>query len=236
MRPSYHSSVSICYTQEKTEEHSKDNPMGSQNFQQICGKPCSLILEWVHAASITHSEASIHLDTNVIFKNEKKMKTFFPSFHEVIEIISELYTSIGSKDLMTLQRIFRTKQNIRPLICMHKCPGLRLFNAIVKQLRNTYLRRTWSKQFSFIQFRFIARQDNHCSHWNQWQGQQKQKAGYFITFSAERAKQLPMQEIEMQLTTLYNSILQVITIHKIQLCFLSRSNAIQYQRLWEHEI
>lgn len=112
MRPSYHSSVSICYTQEKTEEHLKDNHMGPQNFQQICGKPCSLILEWVHAASITHSEASLHLDTNVISKNEKKIKTFFPSFHEVIEIISELYTSIWSKDLMTLQRIFRTQNKI----------------------------------------------------------------------------------------------------------------------------
>lgn len=36
------------------------------------------------------------------------MKTVFPSFHEVIEIISEVYTYIGSKDLVTLQRTFRT--------------------------------------------------------------------------------------------------------------------------------
>lgn len=37
-------------------------------------------------------------------------------------------------------------------------------------------------------------------------------------------------------TTLYNSILQVKIIHKIQLCLLSQSTAIQYLTLWQHKI
>lgn len=71
MRPSYHSNVSMCYTQEKTEKHLKNNHMATQTFPQIGGKPCSLIL-WVHAAPISHSETSIHLDTNVISKKTRK--------------------------------------------------------------------------------------------------------------------------------------------------------------------
>lgn len=120
-----------------------------QTFPQICGKPCSLIL-WFHAVPITHSEASIHLDIDVISKTREKMKTFFPSFHEVIEIISEVYTCVGSKDVMTLQRIFRTLQKISGPWFAY------ISNTTVKQLRNIYVRWTWAKDFSFIQFRFTA--------------------------------------------------------------------------------
>lgn len=104
MRSSYHSSVSIGYAQEKTEEHPKNNHMGTRAHRpshRYVGNPVPLYCGWVHAAPITHSELSIHLDTNVISKKEK-IKIFFPSFHEVFEIISVVYTCIWSKDLMTL--------------------------------------------------------------------------------------------------------------------------------------
>lgn len=100
-------------------------------------------------------------------------------------------------------------KGIRPMACTP-------LYIVVKQLRNIP-KMNWTNSLPFHSVQIYSTQDNHGSHWNQWFRQQWRKAGNFSTFGPQKAKQFLKQKTDMQLTTLYNTILQAITI-TTQLC------------------